>query len=145
MDYTHLPRTIKEPYWSSKIKDQVICQFHYENGPMVVAAVSDTEEGNPDWKEIMETFTEAEINKNTKKLGDEHKRKRDAAKEENKDQKEKQSGDILFNAKLEAFDIDYIKNSTNRKLKSRIRKAQNLTEVIAFSSALILKEIDNEE
>ncbi len=144
MDYTHLPRTIKEPYWSSEIKDQVICQFHYESGPMIVAAVSDTEEGNPDWKEIMETFTEEEINKNTKKYGDEHKRKKDAAKEENKDQKEKQSGDNLFNAKLEAFEIDYIKNSTNRKLKSRIRKAQNLTEVIAFSSALILKEIDNE-
>ena len=144
MDYTHLPRTIKEPYWSSEIKDQVICQFHYEGGPMIVAAVSDTEKGNPDWKEIMETFTEEEINKNTKKYGDEHKRRKEAAKEENKDQKEKQSGDNLFNAKLEAFEIDYIKNSTNRKLKSRIRKAQNLTEVIAFSSALILKEVDNE-
>ena len=79
MDYTHLPRTIKEPYWSSEIKDQVICQFHYEGGPMIVAAVSDTEKGNPDWKEIMETFTEEEINKNTKKYGDEHKRRKEAA------------------------------------------------------------------
>jgi|TARA_X000001036_G_scaffold439984_1_gene493502 hypothetical protein len=144
MDYTHLPRTIKEPYWSNEKKDQVICQFHYESGPMVIAAVSDAEKGNPDWKEIMETFALEEIDKNTEKIIDEHKRKSDVTKEENKDKKEKQSSDVLFNSKLEAFEIDIIKNSKNRKLKSRIRKAKNLTEVIAFSSALISKEIDNE-
>ena len=144
MDYTHLPRTIKEPYWSNEKKDQVICQFHYESGPMVIAAVSDAENSNPDWKEIMETFTPEEIDKNTKKIIDENKRKIKVNREENKDKREKQSSDSLFNSKLEAFEIDIIKNSKNRKLKSRIRKAKNLTEVIAFSSALISKEIDNE-
>ena len=43
-------------------------------------------------------------------------------------------------AKLDAFEIDIIKNSKNRKLKSRIRKAKTLIEVTAFASALITLE-----
>ena len=48
--------------------------------------------------------------------------------------------DALFQAKLDAFEIDTIKNSKNRELKSRIRKAKTLIEVTAFASALIMLE-----
>ena len=47
---------------------------------------------------------------------------------------------ILFSAKLEAFEIEEIKNSKNRKLKSRIRKAKNIMEVTAFTAALLISE-----
>ena len=43
MDYTQLPRTIKLPYWTNDQKDQVVCQFHYEGGPISTVSVSDTE------------------------------------------------------------------------------------------------------
>ena len=65
MDYTRLPRTIQNPYWGNNSKTQVICEFNYEGGPIVTAAVSDTKEGNPDWKEIMEKWTIEDLDKLT--------------------------------------------------------------------------------
>ena len=49
-------RTIKNPHWTNDKKNQIHCEFHYENGPIVNACVSDTKDGNPDWKEIFDTF-----------------------------------------------------------------------------------------
>ena len=48
--------------------------------------------------------------------------------------------DALFAAKLEAFEIEEVKNSKNRELKSKIRKAKTILEVTAFTAAVILKE-----
>ena len=57
-----------------------------------------------------------------------------------RDEVERMKVDALFQAKLDAFDIDMIKNSKNRELKSKIRKAKTLIEVTAFASALITLE-----
>ena len=143
MDYTHLPRKIQNPYWGNNEKTQIICEFNYEGGPVLTASVSDTDNGNPDWKEILDTFTLEEIDKITKdylkqELVDHEKRK-----EFEKDEIERMKSDSLFNAKLEAFDIEDIKNSKNRKFKSRIRKAKNIMEVTALTTALII--LENEE
>ena len=48
--------------------------------------------------------------------------------------------DELFQAKLEAFEIEEIKMSQNRDLKSKIRKSKNMMEVTAYSAALIALE-----
>ena len=52
-----MKRIIKNPYWGNDEKTQVMCEFHYEDGSAQIAAVTDTEEGNPDWKEIFNNFT----------------------------------------------------------------------------------------
>ena len=57
-----------------------------------------------------------------------------------RDDVERMKVDALFQAKLDTFEIDIIKNSKNRQLKSRIRKAKTLIEVTAFASALIALE-----
>ena len=41
--------------------------------------------------------------------------------------------------KLEAFEIDEVKNSENRELKKKIRKAKTLLEVQAYTT-MILQE-----
>ena len=140
MDYTRLPRTIQNPYWSNQSKTQVICEFNYEGGPIETAAVSDTKQGNPDWKEIMEKWTIEEIDKFTDEKLNEHNKERQQKREEELDNIERAKSESLFNAKLDAFEIDLIKNSKDRELKSRIRKSKNMIEVTAFTAALILKE-----
>ena len=140
MDYTRLPRTIQNPYWGNNSKTQVICEFNYEGGPIVTAAVSDTKEGNPDWKEIMEKWTIEDLDKLTEEELLQHNEERQKKKQHDLDDMERMKGEALFAAKLEAFEIDLIKNSKHRDLKQRIRKAKNLLEVSAFSAALILKE-----
>lgn len=48
------------------------------------------------------------------------------------------SQDDLFKLKIQSFEIEDIKNSTNRALKAKIRKANSFMEVLAFSVATIL-------
>ena len=46
----------------------------------------------------------------------------------------------LFKAKLQCFEIDAVKNSKNRDLKSKLRKAQSFMEVVAYTSAIVAAE-----
>ena len=135
-----MKRTIKNPYWGNNDKTQVMCEFHFENGPIQTAAVSQTKEGNPDWQEIFTKFTTEEIDKLTEGALAEAREEHEKRKQMERDDIERMKVDALFQAKLDAFEIDIIKNSKNRKLKSRIRKAKTLIEVTAFASALITLE-----
>ena len=137
-----MKRTIKNPYWGNNEKTQVMCEFHFENGPIQTAAVSQTKEGNPDWQEIFTKFTTEEIDELTKGALAEAREEHEKRKQMERDDIERMKVDALFQAKLDAFEIDIIKNSKNRKLKSRIRKAKTLIELTAFASALITLEYE---
>ncbi len=140
MDYNHLPRKIEDPYWGNQNKTQVICKFNYIGGPIVTAAVSDTKEGNPDWQEIMSKWTISEIDKLTEAELKKDNEERQKHRENEKDMQARMKTDELFQAKLEAFEIEEIKMSQNRDLKSKIRKSKNMMEVTAYSAALIALE-----
>ena len=135
-----MKRTIKNPYWGNNEKTQVMCEFHFENGPIQTAAVTQTKEGNPDWEEIFDNFTPEQIDKLTKNVLAEAREEHEKRKQMQRDDVERMKVDALFQAKLDTFEIDIIKNSKNRQLKSRIRKAKTLIEVTAFASALIALE-----
>jgi len=135
-----MKRTIKNPYWGNDQKTQVMCEFHYENGPIQTAAVTQTKNGNPDWEEIFNNFTPEQIDKLTEGALAEAREEHEKRKQMERDDIERMKVDALFQAKLDAFEIDTIKNSKNRELKSRIRKAKTLIEVTAFASALIMLE-----
>ena len=45
--------------------------------------------------------------------------------------------------KLEAFEIEAIKNSTDRAAKALIRKSKSPMEVQAYTTILLMKELDN--
>ena len=138
-------RTIRNPHWTNDKKNQIHCEFHYENGPIVNACVSDTKDGNPDWKEIFDKFDIKEIEKNTQKVIQDIDYEIKFKKREKTEKNQAAKIDTLFNRKLEAFEISTVKNSKDRNLKSLIRKASNETEVYAYTAALILKEMKNEE
>ena len=138
-------REIKHPYWANDEKTQVVCQFHYENGQVLEASVMDTEEGNPDWAEIFETFTVEDLDETTNRMLEEREEIKQKQRLQDDEQKERFKTDTLFAAKLEAFEISAIRNSKNRKLKSSIRKAQTLMEVQAYTTILLMEELKNEE
>ena len=137
-------RIIKNPWWGNEEKTIVRCQFFMENGEILEASVSDTEEGNPDWYEIMETFGVEDIDKRTQAFIDTHEEQHRKEKEWKKDQQERQKSDALFAVKLEAFEMDLIKNSKNRELKSMIRKAKSIMEVTVYAGVLVMKELELE-
>ena len=141
--YTERQRTIEDPYWVDDRKNTVIVKFNYEDGPTDIACIN-REAGNPDWQAVLDTFTLEEIDENTRKL-DEQKEEEQSLKEEaRKDSEQRAEGDLIFAAKLAIFEIEEIKKSTNRSLKSKIRKSKSVIEAQAYASVLIMKEMDNE-
>ena len=51
--------------------------------------------------------------------------------------------EMLFNSKLEAFEITAVKESKNTNLKRLIRKAKTPMEVNAYTTILLMESMDD--
>lgn len=95
----------------------------------------------PNFREVVETFGEAAIDKNTEERK-QRKSKEDREKKAVVEQKKKSAElEQLFNLKLQAFEIPEIKASSDRNLRTRMRRAKNAVEVYALASVLVAKEL----
>jgi hypothetical protein len=136
-----IKREIIEPRWANEDKNQIIAKFKLEDGNIVQAAISVPEGGsNPDWDEIMETFGPDVLEENFQKDLELHYKRKEAEEEQRKQDIERAIKEALFNAKAEAFEIQLVKDSKNKALKNKIRKASTIMEVTAYTSALIYME-----
>jgi len=133
-------RIIRSPRWANTEKTHIICQFEYDDGRILTASVTDTEEGNPDWKEILETFPLELIDQNTANDLALHNERKAQREEQQKQEDEIAKQNILFLAKSEAFDMSIIRDSTYTDLKSNLRKASTLTEIHAYAGAIVALE-----
>ena len=96
---------------------------------------------NPDFQEIVDQLGTNRIDENTSNRA---RRKAVEAKQrylrEQHVKKQKQLAE-LFDAKLQAFEIEEIKNSTNRELKAKIRKSKNILELQVYAQMLLREEL----
>jgi PHP family Zn ribbon phosphoesterase len=135
---------MQNPYWSDKEKKHVIVEFIYEDGNRQIASIVGDDDGtNPDYVELLEKYTIEHIDANTKKRNDERHHRIRQNQERQKIDKQRSMQEMLFAAKLDAFEIDAIKSSTNRTLKSKIRKAKTPMEVTAYTVMLLMQEEAN--
>jgi len=135
-----MKREIANARWANDSKTKVWCTFRYEDGKILNAVVQDTEEGNPDWKEIMELFSREVLDKNTEDFLQGMREQKKFEEQKHKERQETMKNEAIFNAKLEAFSIEEIKNSKNTELKSKIRRAKTIMEVTAYTSLLLVTE-----
>lgn len=134
-------REIIDPRWANEDRNQIICKFKMDDGNIVQAAISVPEGGNnPDWDEIMEKFGPDVLEQNLQTDLENHYKKKEANEERRRQDIERAIKEALFNAKAEAFEIDVVKNSKNKLLKNKIRKASSIMEVTAYTAALVFKE-----
>ena len=103
------------------------------------------EKDNPDWKQIYREFTHEDIKANTKVKADAHHANQAVKAAEDKANLDKAKNEALFAAKVDSFEIPEIKASKNRALKSKVRKATNMIEIMAYSAAIILEENAKQE
>jgi hypothetical protein len=143
---TMIKREIKNPYWTSDLKNQVVCEFHYHMDDGSVssyeATVTKTDEGNPDWIEIIEKFAVEQIDELTSTRLAKRKERQDQKAAEEIKKAETLKQEALFAAKLEAFEIPEIRASKERTLKARIRKATTMMEIHTFATILVMKELE---
>lgn len=139
-----MKRTIVNPHWVNNARTVISAEFHYSDGRIVNAIISDSDTSNPDLAEIQSTFSvdvlEANTRKNIQKITADAEKKKIAEEAEIERKKQEE----LFAAKLKIFEIEAVKNSTDRNLKSRIRRSKSDTEAMAWAAALLLSEAQKE-
>tara|TARA_B100001093_G_scaffold508198_1_gene569951 strand:+ start:22583 stop:23020 length:438 start_codon:yes stop_codon:yes gene_type:complete len=98
------------------------------------------DERNSDYQSLLIQHSIEIIEKNTQesvRIWREEKARRD---QEDREKDERAHNEALFLAKLEIFDMDEVKNSTNKDLKRQIRKSKNKTEVLINAIIGIINE-----
>jgi len=138
-------RVIKNPHYLNNAKTMMGCEFHYDDGRVLTANVTNVNGTNPDWKEIHENFSPDELEANTRRAIQRINGQKDKERIAREAQADKQRNEALYALKLEAFEVSFVKESTNRRLKAQIRKAKTPMEVQAFTAAVILEEFQKSQ
>ena len=140
-----------QPFWETAQKDRITVRLNitHDDGSFStsVARVSKYDDnGNisPDFEEILEQNSNEAIQKNTEERLERHRQRRENDVKKQKEKQEAKRLEELFNQKLATFEISAVKNSKNRELKSRIRKAKNTIEMQAYATILLMEELNNE-
>ena len=141
-------------FWSDNSKDRnhvtAILETTDDNGKktnQVVRIGKINPEGNenPDFKEIVEQLGVDLIDGNTRERRRRKEEEQVAERQKREENQRARNLEELFNAKLKAFEIDYVKNCKDRILKSKLRKSRNVMEVTAWTSLIMMKEFENEQ
>jgi hypothetical protein len=136
-----MTRQIQNPRWANEEKTHIVADFVYKDGRILTASITQTDEGNPDWNEIMDTFGVTGVDENTSKDLDSREARKLEAIERRSQEDELAKKEALFLAKSEAFEIAMIRDSANKDLKTALRRATNLIEVQAYATLIIQEEL----
>lgn len=131
------------PYWSNKDNRHLIVTIELANGQHSMASIQDPDGTNPDMQAVLEQYTEEQIDANTQEGLDRRNENIKRQMERRESQHARARQEALFNCKLEAFEVEGIKNSKNAELKRMIRKSKSIMEVQAYATILLMKELEN--
>lgn len=147
--------TFAEPHWQdiqtkSVIRAKMIHNYDDGSSRQFDCSISKPAvegESNPDWDFIMDKYGEEFVTESTTEVIQKLRANQEKSRIEDDSRKKKEESfakqEILFAIKLEAFEIEEIKNSKNRELKAKIRKSKSVTEVQAYTTILLMKEFEN--
>ena len=137
----------RHPFWENYQKDRITCKLviTHENGEVTsststVSKYDKNGEITKDYNDVIAATPVEKINKNTEEREQRHKDNRLNDKRKQAEREAARKLEQLFNAKLEVFEIESIKNSTNRKAKAKIRRSKNQYEMMAYAIMLIQEE-----
>jgi len=131
-------REIIKPRWHDEAKTTIAATFKYTSDDGSIreakAVISNTDGTNPDWAEIMDNFSTADIDANTSERI-EHVTSVMVERDERRSRREEREiQEKLFDNKLVIFENSHIANSEDVDRKREMRKCENKMD---FQVALI--------
>jgi len=139
----------RNPIWQNKDNRHLVCEILQPNGEYAVCHViagPEAEGGvNKDYDAVIEQYGIDGLDSLTEAHKEQQKKNHERRKEHEEQKFQRHKQEVLFNMKLEAFEIESVKNSENKELKKLIRKAKTPLEVQAYTTILIQKELDKNE
>ena len=129
----------KDAFWETPRKAVLNCISEREDGNKKIRQVHKLTESDPLFKQCVDALGVEHIDENTKRrvnLKFEKQKKRQELEESKIKAKLLEE---LFNYKLKTFEVEEIKLSQNRELKSKLRRAKSIPEVNLWA----IKIMDN--
>lgn len=145
-------RWMDNAFWETDEKEKLNCILEMEDDigrqtrqVMLLSRLDKDGSENELFNEVIETLGVESIDKNT-----EERKVRKAAEKEEKKQRDVEHArarklEELFNYKLEVFETEEIKNSKNRKLKAKLRRAKSKVEVNLWAIKILEESFEAEE
>ena len=105
------------------------------------------DDGTPNelFLEVVEYLGEDKIDESSQKRLEKKQSEADLEKQKKLDHERAKKLEILFEYKLETFEIDEIKLSKNRLLKSRLRRSKSIPELNLYAMMIVKEAIENAE
>lgn len=129
-----------EPKWLiPEEKKQIEVNSVDDNGNRVKIIIP-RDERNSDYKSLISQYTIQQIDKNTDESLRIFREMQSRKNQRDVENKARIDGEELFMAKLEAFEMDEVKNTTNKEFKRSIRKSKNKMEVLVNTIVGIINE-----
>ena len=145
-------RWMDNAFWETDEKEKLNCILEMKDDldretrqVMLLSRTNKDGSANELFDEVIEALGEESVDRNT-----EDRKVRKAAENEEGKQRDLEHArarklEALFNYKLEVFETEEIKNSKNRKLKAKLRRAKSKIEVNLFAMLLLKEELGVEE
>ena len=144
-------RWMDNAFWEDEKKERLNCILEMQDDTgretrqvFMLHKVDNNGNESDMFKEVLETLGEELIDKNTadRKVRKENEKAEKIQRDEEHARARKL--EELFNYKMEIFETDEIKNSKNRKLKSKIRRAKSKVEVNLWAMKLLEAELEED-
>ena len=142
-------RWMENAFWETDEKKELNCILELEDDvgrvtrqQMFLHRHNKDGSENDLFNEVVEALSEQRIDEETE---DRVVRKKAEAEEEKIREEEHLKArklEKLFNYKLEAFEVEEIKNSKNRKLKAKLRRAKSRIEVDLYSIMILQEQLE---
>ena len=96
------------------------------------------------FNEVIEFLGEEKIDAATKKRLERKQSEAELEKAKKLEQEKSKKLEKLFEYKLETFEIEEIKNSKNRLLKSKLRRSKSIPEVNLYAMMIVKESLEDE-
>ena len=134
---------IKDAFWETPTKELLNCISEHKEGFKDVRQVHKLKRGDPLFDECVKALTEKHIDVNTDRRVNKKFKEQEQQRQLELNRRKAEKLEQLFNYKLETFEVEDIKESKNRILKSRLRRAKSIPEVNLYAIMIIQDKLEN--
>lgn len=145
-------RWMDNAFWETDEKKELNCILELEDDvgrvtrqQMFLSRHDKDGSENELFNEVVESLSEQRIDEETE--GRVVRKKAEAEEDKIREEEHQKARKLekLFNYKLEAFEVEEIKNSKNRKLKAKLRRAKSKIEVDMYSIMILQEQLEAED
>ena len=136
---------IKDAFWETPTKELLNCISEHKEGFKDVRQVHKLKRGDPLFDECVEALTEKHINVNTDRRVNKKFKEQEQRRQLELNRRKAEKLEQLFNYKLETFEVEDIKESKNRILKSKLRRSKSIPEVNLYAIMILQDKLENDK